>query len=221
MLGKVRKSALNQKGFSLVELMIVVAIIGMLAAVGIPQYAKFQAKARQSEAKAALASGFNAMKSFQSEWNWYTWDIKNAGLGVEGKNLRYYTGFGIPAAVCANPGAGYQGPPEQTIANQAALATNTTWSNGTLVVAASGATWHNQVPTSNQFAAASAAGTYFTDSCTQNTFKMVSIGDVRNNPAGIDFAPAVFNAAPLVAGAFYDTWSIDDVKNLKLERQGF
>ena len=45
-----KKLFTNKKGFSMIELMVVVAIIGVLAAIGIPQYSKFQAKARQSEA---------------------------------------------------------------------------------------------------------------------------------------------------------------------------
>lgn len=42
-------------GFSLVELMIVVGIIGILAALGVPKFRQFQAKAKQSEVKQNLA----------------------------------------------------------------------------------------------------------------------------------------------------------------------
>ena len=50
----------SKKGFTLIELMIVVAIIGILAAIAIPNFLQFQAKSKQSEAKTNLGGIFTA-----------------------------------------------------------------------------------------------------------------------------------------------------------------
>lgn len=88
----------NSSGFTLVELMVVVAIIGILAAVAIPNYQKYQAKARQSEAKIALASIFTAEKSFNSENGSYTGCLTQAGFVPDGATRYYTIGFTKAAA---------------------------------------------------------------------------------------------------------------------------
>ena len=58
-------------GFTLVELMIVVAIIGVLASVAIPSYLNYQLTAKRSEAYANLASLAKAQKAYFAEFNDY------------------------------------------------------------------------------------------------------------------------------------------------------
>jgi type IV pilus assembly protein PilA len=76
------------KGFTLIELMIVVAIIGLLAALAIPNFIKFQAKARQSEAKSNLKAVFTAQKAYYGDKQTY-YDVFSV-IGFEPEmNNRY------------------------------------------------------------------------------------------------------------------------------------
>ncbi len=61
------KAFRKQAGFTLIELMIVVAIIGILAAIAIPNFMEYQRKSRTSEAKTNATSIKTAQLTFQGE----------------------------------------------------------------------------------------------------------------------------------------------------------
>jgi prepilin-type N-terminal cleavage/methylation domain-containing protein len=88
----------RNRGFTLIELMIVVAIIGILAAIAIPNFLKFQARSKQSEAKTNLKALYTAQKSFFSEKDRYSDFANEIGFSPERGN-RY--GYIISAAAGA------------------------------------------------------------------------------------------------------------------------
>ena len=65
----------SQSGFTLIELMIVVVIIGLLAAVGYPAYTDQLAKGKRTEAKAKLAQALQKLERFYTDNNAYTTDL--------------------------------------------------------------------------------------------------------------------------------------------------
>ena len=81
------------KGFTLIELMIVVAIVGILAAIAIPTFARFQARAKQAEVKTTLKALFTAQKSYFGEKDRYVTDGSLLGWAPEqGNRYRYDLG---------------------------------------------------------------------------------------------------------------------------------
>ena len=95
------KALRKQEGFTLIELMIVVAIIGILAAIAIPNFLQYQMKSRQSEAKTNLQAIKTSEVSFQAERGCYmgvTAEPLQTPAAVGAKMAPYTWGTGQPAS---------------------------------------------------------------------------------------------------------------------------
>ena len=88
-------------GVTLMELMIVVVIVGILAAVGYPNYRDFTIRAKRTEAKAALLQIATNQERFYLNNNTYTTDMTNLGFAAAG-NLTSDSGSYIINVDAAN-----------------------------------------------------------------------------------------------------------------------
>lgn len=83
----------GQQGFTLIELLLTVGIIGVIAAIAVPNFINYQARSRRSEAFTNLAGLATAQKAFQAERNAFH-DSVLAGPGTDVPDPLMYGGWG-------------------------------------------------------------------------------------------------------------------------------
>jgi prepilin-type N-terminal cleavage/methylation domain-containing protein len=89
-----------KKGFSLVELLIAVAIVGVLSTTGVPNFRRLVFKAKKTEGQFLLGSLSIAQSFFFMEYNAYGNNLRKMGISFDG--ARYYIGGfnNVNGAVC-------------------------------------------------------------------------------------------------------------------------
>ena len=91
------------KGFTLIELMIVIVIMGIIAAIAFPSYEQYMRKSKRSEGHSVLLEVMRAQERYYTDELTYTSDLKDLGYSkstaVPSEN-EYYE---ISASACVSP----------------------------------------------------------------------------------------------------------------------
>lgn len=93
----------KRNGFTLVELLIVVAIMGVLVSLGRVQYSRMVQKARQGEAKSLVGGLASVERAFFGEYGTYGDQIRKVGFDVTAPPSNYVIGFAnVGPSTCNN-----------------------------------------------------------------------------------------------------------------------
>ncbi|HET6633129.1 MAG TPA: type IV pilin protein [Rhodanobacteraceae bacterium] len=77
-------------GFTMLELMIIVAIIALLAAIAIPSYGRYAYRARRADGKDAIMRIANAQERYYTAHNKYAAALSTLGSGFDASEKGYY-----------------------------------------------------------------------------------------------------------------------------------
>jgi prepilin-type N-terminal cleavage/methylation domain-containing protein len=115
----------NNKGFTLIELMIVVVIIGILAAIAIPRFTSVSEGAKQAEAEPILKQMCSLAEAYELRYGAFPDGAAAAAAGG--------TGPALGTAGWSDPQAEYYGTWTLTAATRSATATKTAAATATML----------------------------------------------------------------------------------------
>ncbi|MEW6668798.1 MAG: prepilin-type N-terminal cleavage/methylation domain-containing protein [Thermodesulfobacteriota bacterium] len=101
MLMKLRKK--DERGFTLIELMIVIAIIGILAAIAIPQFSAYRVRSYNSAANADLRNAATAQEAYFVDAQSYATNLSN----ITGSQYGLFTSQNVTVTVAGASTSGY------------------------------------------------------------------------------------------------------------------
>lgn len=94
---------LSSRAFTLIELLIVVAIIAILAAIAVPNFLEAQVRSKVSAVKANMRTVATAMEAYYVDYNSYTCDSDNTPRAGEDGLIRLTTPVGYITSLATDP----------------------------------------------------------------------------------------------------------------------